>query len=318
MMYVIVRVYDTAGRLEPDLKSLFSNVGCQSAVTLVLCIVHLATVHVRTRRADESLAIMVQTHSNRLCSDPKNTIYALLNVSLPIALEINHERPVDELYTTATEAMINFEENLKIISTSVGSMRQKTSLAYRISVCRLEFRILKVYCNQWRSTRIPMNTTGNASVLGGNLRPSRDVLSTGDSRNLAVDGGFYGEIEDADSTVRAGSHALVYSVAVAIGTLRPEVLVSILPRSVISPEKLTTDGEVLRFLAMDVYRNPRTGFDERMENDAETRRSFLSDSGVKDPSRKLLYCLEASLREESICTTTTRHMASRLWKFQTR
>ena len=309
MMYVIVRVYDTAGRLRPDLKSLFSNVGNQSADDLVLCIIHPATVlDVRTRRAEESLATMVQTHSNRLSSDPKDAIYALLNVSLPIDIEINYERPVDELYIMATKVMINFEQNLNIISTA-------SWLDASEDLGCLPYIGLPTWVPHFESILQPMEIYSYTYEYdkqhfgaGGNMKPSKDVLSTGDLRILAVDGGFYGEIEDAGSTVRASDHALADLVAVAIGTLRPEVWSRFFPRASFNG-KMTIDGEVLRFLAMDVYQNPSTGFDERMKHDAETWRSFMSDVRVKDPPRKLLHCLEASLREKSICTTTTGHMA---------
>ncbi|KAK3178947.1 hypothetical protein OEA41_001085 [Lepraria neglecta] len=65
-----------------------------------------------------SLASMVQQCSNRLCSDPRDAIYALLNLSLPIDIEPDYERPVEHLYMMATKTLINCEQDLNIISTT--------------------------------------------------------------------------------------------------------------------------------------------------------------------------------------------------------
>ena len=58
---------------------------------------------------------------------------------------------------------------------------------------------------------------------------------------------------------------------------------------------------------MDIYLNPSTKFSTRIKIDAEARKLFQSD--LKDPPSKLLRRLRNSLTQETMCTTTTGHMA---------
>lgn len=57
---------------------------------------------------------------------------------------------------------------------------------------------------------------------GGISKSYGDAFSTGDLRVLSVDGGFYGEIEEAGSMMRVQNHEVHDLIIVAIDTLQPD------------------------------------------------------------------------------------------------
>ena len=87
MICIIKKVYTTVRSLEPGQNSLFSNVGYEYVHELFTCILKPTKVDIYTQPMKHSLTSMVQQYSNRLCSDPRDAIYVLLKLSLPIDIE---------------------------------------------------------------------------------------------------------------------------------------------------------------------------------------------------------------------------------------
>ena len=87
MICIIKKVYNTVRSLEPGQNSLFSDVGYEYVHELFTCILKPTEVDIHTQPMKHSLASMVQQYSHRLCSDPQDAIYVLLNLSLPIDIE---------------------------------------------------------------------------------------------------------------------------------------------------------------------------------------------------------------------------------------
>ena len=191
MIGIIEKVYDTVRSLEPGQNSLFSNVGYEYAHDLFTCILKPTEVDIHTQPMKHSLVSMVQQCSHRLCSDPRDAIYALLNLSLPIDIEPDYERPVEHLYMMATKTLINCEQNLNIFSTPCALVQSEKYGC-------LPYIELPTWVPHFESI---LDTTEICSFYldygrqqycaGGISKSHKGPFSTGDLRILPVDGGFY-------------------------------------------------------------------------------------------------------------------------------
>ncbi|KAL9046739.1 MAG: hypothetical protein Q9214_000504 [Letrouitia sp. 1 TL-2023] len=114
------------------------------------------------------------------CSEPRDAIYALLNISEPVDIEIDYDNPVDEVYLKATRMIIESQQILKIITVMPLPDSPKTELKLPSWVPHFQLGFSDY--GSWRFES------------GGPSLPSDLVYQREDCQSLQVRGYFYSGI----------------------------------------------------------------------------------------------------------------------------
>jgi hypothetical protein len=87
----------------------------ETAELLLLATLNAIKFNSRRRHGQVSLVESIGMHSSMICSEPRDYIYALLNISTPINIPINYQLSTNVIFTQATRQIIQQENSIDII-----------------------------------------------------------------------------------------------------------------------------------------------------------------------------------------------------------
>jgi hypothetical protein len=272
--------------------------------------VHIAIVHAQTPR----LALNCQRYANSLCSDPRDAIFALLNISQPINIIPDYSKSTADVYIAATRAMIDQEQNLNIISTEVFENQSETLgcppfVELPSWVPHFESYLWPAFLHQF------MWAHENQMFRGGGTLPAKknapDIL---DSRVLEIDGCFYGTIETVQPRFHPFSFDSNGEFWSAVNKLR-----SVVSNAETISSSANPDMESWCALLMDQYPEAGGTKQKRLSQHSGARETLTTDLKVavrSEPPTRLVIELQKKLMDKVLCTTSTGHVALVLGKAQ--
>ncbi|MDI1491235.1 MAG: hypothetical protein OHK93_002442 [Ramalina farinacea] len=210
-----------------------------------------------------SLASNLRDHSTALCSEPRDYVYALLNVSAPLYLLPNYSLSLEEVYIRSTQAIIYHDQDLTVIflkteeksskapyltswvpafdkdnSESISHFSSNDLMAYD-SGC---FPITRRVIHTGRCRTLPIHGTFISTINATGVKPVATTF-----RNQKANRDFSDHLHDTINEIAKGKR----------------------PSSTVSPE------HVWRILFLDSY--PLEGNCARISHSEDIKRAFPDD-----------------------------------------
>lgn len=144
-------------------------------------------------KSSDSLATMILHYAYLQCSEPRDAIYASLNVSRPINISLDYKKPVATIYTEATRAMIDDEKSLNIVFVSdERDFYVSNDFGLPAWVPHFEKNLIS---HDLYEVTLPYDSQGYCA--GGEMNSAKKNLPLSESRILQLHGCFYGEVKEA-------------------------------------------------------------------------------------------------------------------------
>jgi hypothetical protein len=130
-------------------------------------------------------------YKDRNSSDPRDSIYALLNIVEPIDIEVNYNKPVARVFTEATISMVRANRRLDILCIIGDDARIGTNTP------RADFELpswVPDFANKSQNNTHSMPFNRKYYNAGGAIQDLESSLVLADIGVLRVDGCFYGTV----------------------------------------------------------------------------------------------------------------------------
>jgi hypothetical protein len=264
---------------------------------------HTAIVRAQTAR----LAQNCQLYANKLCSDPRDAIFALLNISQPINFIPDYSKSPEDVYIGAARAMIDQERNLNIICTEVMEDLSKIlgcppSMDLPSWVPHFESFLWPSFLHQY------MWAYENQIFRGGGILPVKktapNVLHT---RILQINGCFYGTIESVQPRFRPFSMPINSELWSAVNKLH-----SIVSNAKTISSSAHPEIQSWYVLLMDQYPEVGNTKQQRPSQHSGPHETLVTDLETalnSEPPTRLCHELRSKLSQKALCTTSTGHVA---------
>jgi len=272
--------------------------------------VHMATVRAQTPRFAQSC----QLHADKVCTNPRDAIFALLNISSPINIIPDYGKATADVYITATRAMIDQEQSLNVICTEVFEDESRTlgcppSIDLPSWVPHFESYHSPAFLHQ------PMWGYKNQMFKGGGILPVKEIVpEVLHPRVLDIDGCFYGSIESVQPRFRPFRFENYSELWAAVNNLR-----SIVCNVETISSSADPDMESWLALLMDQYLEAGDSIQRRPSRHIGSRETLAIDLETalrSEPPTRLINELGMKLMKKVLCTTSTGHVALVLGKAQ--
>ena len=222
------------------------------------------------RKAPDSLASLVTEYSDRFCSEPKDAIYALLNVAAPIGIEPDYKETTVDTFIKSTKKMILQEQSFNVICNTVDWSYGKVLPPYLDLPSWVPH--YESVVNTFSIYYYTMNIEKQHFCAGGLLKNARDLSLIRDVRVLQLSGSFYDTIKCTTPRVFSDEHDDADLVRIVM-----EHLHHVNQSEGSSQDFLTSEShinlEIWRFIFMDVYDGVK-GVHERVSANTSAR-AFL-------------------------------------------
>ena len=248
------------------------------------------------RQRGEALASLVESHSLRLCSEPRDAIYALLALSTPVNILPDYALPIADIYSNATKTIIDQEQNLDIICTKVMEPQSEA----RGAQPSVE---LPTWVPHFESM---IHSCGMCQPTGSNLSLSGSAFKVEDPRVLLVDGCFSGQIKTAGPRIQSYQYDDSDFFSLCLTSVKASIS-SRVAKMAASPRDLASALDCWSTLILNAYPEPSSHRYRRISESSESKTAFeldLEEALTSTPPIRLLRELKRGVDHKAFCTTT--------------
>jgi hypothetical protein len=303
---------------------LFPTLNLEAVQSLLFATLEAASTSAQKSEGQVSLAHNIGNYRSMICSEPRDYIYALLNISTPIKIPIDYHLSTNVIYTQATTQIIQQDNSIDIIFSRPYLHQTDSSRRSDINTPSWVPRYDRSLGDGQLTTFLHYNA-------GGLIQDNRftDQFATQDNDLVLLLNGYYGAkiehaspflAEDASSeevweTVLALKSQLVQNS----GTKFSRLWQKIRPRSRKINEKSAVRTEEKNFpfwntLVIDLYEKTTPFGYQRMAGNKALRQQFMQDvetalSSNFAPPGRLSRRLIHSLGGKKFCSLSGGQMA---------